>query len=173
MLDEPVEECGIDVLGEPALGIGGAGVTVGGDDGVPLHGLSVPVTRTGRQGSGSSSVGSLPVVDDDEARTLLREERRRVEELLDATLQSARDDRDAANDDGDFTDPAQGLNSEQVDDAIVASLQERLAAIARAENRLADGTYGSSVRSGAPIPDERLRADPAAELTVEEAQASG
>ena len=29
---------------------------------------------------------------------------------------------------------------------------------------------GRSVRSGAPIPDERLEADPAAELTVEEAQ---
>ena len=35
--------------------------------------------------------------------------------------------------------------------------------------RLADGTYGRSVRSGDPIPDERLEADPAAELTVEEA----
>ena len=36
--------------------------------------------------------------------------------------------------------------------------------------RLEEGTYGRSVRSGAPIPDERLEADPAAELTVEEAQ---
>jgi DnaK suppressor protein len=112
-------------------------------------------------------------VDDDEARSLLQAERRRVEELLEHTLQSARDDRDAANDDsGDFTDPAPGLNSELVDDAIVESLRERLAAIERAEQRLAAGTYGRSVRSGVPIPDERLRADPAAELTVEEAQAS-
>jgi len=111
-------------------------------------------------------------VDDDEAQNLLRAERRRVEELLDATLRSARDDRDAANDEGDFTDPASGLNSEQVDDAIVASLRDRLAAIERAEQRLRDGTYGRSVQSGSPIPDERLRADPAAELTVEEAQAA-
>ena len=114
-------------------------------------------------------------MDDDEARTLLRDERRRVEDLLDATLQNARDDRDAANDDsdeGDIADPAQALNVEQVDDAIVASLRDRLAAIARAEQRLEDGTYGRSVRSGDPIPDERLRADPAAELTVQEAQAS-
>ena len=110
-------------------------------------------------------------MNDDEARSLLQDERRRVEELLDSTLQSARDDRDAANDDGgDFTDPAPGLNNEQVDDAIAESLRERLAAIERAEQRLADGTYGRSVRSGDPIPDERLRADPAAELTVDEAQ---
>ena len=112
-------------------------------------------------------------MDDDEARTLVRDERRRVEELLDATLKSARDDRDAANDEGDegdLSDPAQALNNELVDDAIVASLRDRLAAIERAEQRLADGTYGRSVQSGNPIPDERLRADPAAELTVQEAQ---
>jgi DnaK suppressor protein len=34
---------------------------------------------------------------------------------------------------------------------------------------LAAGSYGISVRSGAPIPDERLEADPTTELTVEEA----
>jgi DnaK suppressor protein len=108
-------------------------------------------------------------VNDDEARSLLLDERRRVEGLLDSTLHSAQDDRDAANDDGDFTDPAPGLNNEQVDNAIAESLRDRLAAIERAEQRLDDGTYGRSIRSGDPIPDERLRADPAAELTVEEA----
>jgi RNA polymerase-binding transcription factor DksA len=35
--------------------------------------------------------------------------------------------------------------------------------------RVEDGSYGRSIRSGAPIPDERLEADPAAELTVQEA----
>jgi DnaK suppressor protein len=57
-----------------------------------------------------------------------------------------------------------------VDQAVVDSLRERLAAIERAEGRLEEGTYGKSVRSGVPIPDERLEADPTAELTVEEAQ---
>ena len=47
-------------------------------------------------------------------------------------------------------------------------LRERLATIQRAEQRLLDGTYGRSVRSGQPIPDDRLEADPAAELTVDE-----
>ena len=39
-------------------------------------------------------------------------------------------------------------------------------------SRLDDGTYGRSVRSGEPIPDERLEADPAAELTISEARAA-
>jgi DnaK suppressor protein len=110
-------------------------------------------------------------MDDGEARTLLRDERTRVQQLLQAALESAQEDRDAANDEGDLTDPAPGLNNEQVDDAIVESLRQRLDAIDRAEQRLEAGTYGLSTRSGAPIPDERLRADPAAELTVEEADA--
>ena len=46
----------------------------------------------------------------------------------------------------------------------------RLAALERAEARLAAGIYGRSVRSGRPIPDERLEADPLAELTVDEAR---
>jgi DksA/TraR C4-type zinc finger protein len=45
----------------------------------------------------------------------------------------------------------------------------KLAAVERAEQRLATGTYGLSVRSGEPIPDERLEAVPTAELTVAEA----
>ena len=43
-------------------------------------------------------------------------------------------------------------------------------ALLYALKRLDDGSYGRSVRSGVPIPDERLEADPAAELTVEEAR---
>ena len=71
---------------------------------------------------------------------------------------------------GDIADPAQSLTAEGMDDAIAASLRERLDTLDRAEQRLSDGTYGRSVRSGLPILDERLEADPAAELTVEEAQ---
>jgi hypothetical protein len=42
----------------------------------------------------------------------------------------------------------------------------------RAEARLAAGNYGRSVRSGQPIPDKRLEADPLAELTAQEAAAA-
>jgi len=52
-------------------------------------------------------------------------------------------------------------------------LSEQLAALERAEARLAAGTYGLSVESGEPIPDARLEALPLAERTVEEQQARG
>src|ERR1022692_1887282 len=80
------------------------------------------------------------------------------------------EDRAPENDTGDIADPAQSLTAEGMDDAIAASLREHLDALDRAEQRLGNGTYGRSGRSGLPLPDERLEADPAAELTVEEAQ---
>jgi RNA polymerase-binding transcription factor len=110
-----------------------------------------------------------PMMDEDEARELLRVERARVQQLLDDLAQSGLDDRSAASEPGDMTDSAEPLTREQMDDAVAVALRERLEAIAKAEQRLASGTFGRSVRSGMPIDDERLRADPAAELTVEEA----
>jgi DnaK suppressor protein len=111
-------------------------------------------------------------VDEEKARRRLRAERAEVERLLADTEQSAREDRDSEDEKGvDFGDPAQPLSAEGEDDAIAESLRDRLAAIGRAEQRLANGAYGRSVRSGQPIPDARLEADPAAELTVEEAAA--
>jgi len=109
-------------------------------------------------------------MDEDRARTLVRAERIRVQQLLDETLAAGRDDRTAASDLGDHDEAAQPLTAEEADDAVAASLRERLAALDRAERRIAEGTYGRSIVSGAPIPDVRLEADPAAELTVEEAQ---
>ncbi len=109
-------------------------------------------------------------MDNERARGLLSAERDRVERLLGETKAAGQDDRAAANADGDMADPAERLTAEEVDDDIAATLKNRLAAIHGAEKRLEDGTYGCSVRSGLPIPDERLEADPAAELTVEEAQ---
>jgi DnaK suppressor protein len=111
-------------------------------------------------------------MDEEHARALLQAERTRVETLLDETATDARDDRAAANQSGDLTDPAERLTAEAGDDAVVAGLRERMAALQRAEQRLEGGTFGYSVRSGLPIPDARLEADPAAELTVEEAQQS-
>ena len=104
------------------------------------------------------------------ARSLLRAERSRVEALLAETTRAGAQDRATADEPGDLTDPAERLTAEQGDDAIAASLRDRLAAVERAERRLEDGTFGISIRSGRPIPDDRLEADPAAELTVDEAR---
>jgi RNA polymerase-binding transcription factor len=111
-------------------------------------------------------------MDETRARRLLAEERTRVDGLLRELTGAREEDRAAAGGAGDIADPAQPLTAEQGDDAVAAGLRSRLDAIGRAEARLADGTYGRSVRSGAVIPDERLEADPAAEVTVEEEAAS-
>ena len=103
------------------------------------------------------------------AQSLLAAERARVERELAELDLTRRDDREAESEVGDQVDVADPLSAEGVDDAIGAGLRERLAAIARAEKRLSEGTFGMSVRSGKPIPDERLEAMPTAELTVEEA----
>jgi DnaK suppressor protein len=108
-------------------------------------------------------------MDDDKAGVLLSEERQRVERLIAQGRDDASSDRSAADEPGEIADPAERLTAEELDDATVEGLQARLEAITRAEQRLRAGTYGRSVKSGLPIPDERLEADPAAELTVEEA----
>jgi RNA polymerase-binding transcription factor len=110
-------------------------------------------------------------MDENRARSLLQAERAEVQSLLSGSEEAGEEDRETEDERGvDVDDPAQALTAEGMDDAIAESLRDRLATIDRALKRLDDGTYGRSVRSGVPIPDERLEADPAAELTVEEAR---
>jgi DnaK suppressor protein len=109
-------------------------------------------------------------MDDQRARALLDAERVRVATLLDDLAGEGDADRSAADEPGDLTDSAEPLTTQGLDDAVAAGLRDRLAALERAEQRLAEGTFGRSIRSGVPIPDARLEADPAAELTVEEAE---
>ena len=113
-------------------------------------------------------------MDQDRARSLLIAERDEVQGLLKDTETAGQEDRQSEVDSeaGDTGDAAQSLTAEGEDDAIAESLRNRLDAIERALGRLDDGTYGRSIRSGEPIPDERLEADPAAELTIEEARAA-
>lgn len=111
-------------------------------------------------------------MDASRARTLLEAERAEVEAMLAQITKSGSEDRENEQDTGDSADTAQPLESEGVDDAVAASLRTRLESIERAEKRLAEGTFGLSVRSGEPIPDARLEASPTAELTVAEASKS-
>lgn len=60
------------------------------------------------------------------------------------------------------------LSERELEEGLLAQLRRELEALERAEARLAQGTYGLSVESGEPIPDERLEAYPLAERTVEE-----
>src|SRR4051812_20778728 len=87
-------------------------------------------------------------MDDTRAKDLLGAERARVEGLLRDTEGAAQADREAVDDALGQDDPAEGLTAQAGDDAVIAGLRDRLAAIERAEQRLAAGTYGRSVRSG-------------------------
>jgi DnaK suppressor protein len=107
-------------------------------------------------------------MEEERARSLLREQRQRLDRLL-ASVEADRD-RVAPADEvaEDLVDGADRRTSEETDEVLARQLNQRLEALRRAEDRLAAGTYGRSVRSGRPIPDERLEAFPLAELTVEE-----
>lgn len=113
-------------------------------------------------------------MDAQEARTRLVAERTRIRRSLGLVEEDGQEDRAAETADGpqDWADGAQPLTAEYESDAIAGSLRDRLAQVERALTRISEGTWGRSVESGQPIPAERLEADPAAELTVEEAAAA-
>jgi DnaK suppressor protein len=105
-------------------------------------------------------------VDPDRARQLLAQERERIEAAIADLNREAPEEADTKVEPGDERD--EGLYQDEYDAGRMRDYEEQLAAVARAEARLADGTYGLSVESGKPIPDARLEAYPMAERTVEE-----
>lgn len=112
--------------------------------------------------------GHRPLMDPERARDLLAAERRELERALG----HRRHEDDGEN--ADMQDPANlatDLYIDELDEGLADDLRERLHALERAEQRLAAGTYGLSIESGTPIPDERLEALPTAERTAEEERA--
>src|SRR5258705_6630172 len=108
-------------------------------------------------------------MDDARASAMLQEERSKVQRRLDGASATGRSDREAVDQDAGSSDAGELLSSQGTDDALTTELRDRLAALDRAQERLDSGTFGRSIRSGQTIPDDRLEADPAAELTVDEA----
>jgi DnaK suppressor protein len=103
-------------------------------------------------------------VDDKRAHELLAAERARIEEALREAAIEPIDELSTT----DMADDATDTYQNEFDQGRIDDLHEQLAAVDRAEERLRQGTYGRSVESGAPIPDERLEVSPTAERTVEE-----
>jgi DnaK suppressor protein len=111
-------------------------------------------------------------MDPDRARELLERERERIENAIADLRREPPEDSDERVEPGDEDD--EGLYQDEFDAGRAQDYEEQLAALERAEARLEDGTYGMSVDSGEPIPDERLEAYPLAERTVgEEERRSG
>jgi DnaK suppressor protein len=107
-------------------------------------------------------------VDPDRARQLLAQERKRIETAIADLNREAREEADTKVEPGDERD--EGLYQDEYDAGRMQDYEEQLAAVQRAEARVAEGTFGLSVESGEPIPDARLEAHPTAERTVDEEQ---
>ena len=105
-------------------------------------------------------------MDESRARELLTGERERVRRELAANQGAGRLEGSQQREPGDRD--SEDLYQDELDEGRLEELREQLAAIERAEQRLAAGTFGLSVQSGEPIPDARLEAVPTAERTVEE-----
>jgi DnaK suppressor protein len=110
-------------------------------------------------------------MDDERARQLLADERSRIEQLVAARAEQ--DERAVEEQEGPGERGSEDLYEKELEVGLGEDLSDQLAALERAEARLAAGTYGLSVDSGRPIPDARLEALPLAERTVEEQQALG
>ena len=100
------------------------------------------------------------------AKELVAAERERVEAALASLRGAGREESTDAAPAGDFNN--ENLYEDEFAAGQEGDLRRRLEAVERAEERLAAGTYGLSVKSGEPIPDGRLEAEPLAELTVDE-----
>jgi len=107
-------------------------------------------------------------MDAERARELLAGERERIERAL---ARLGHEDDSEPSDEFDPANLASNLYQDELDQGRADDLREQLAAVQRAEQRLAAGTYGLSVESGTPIPNERLEAVPTAELTAQEERA--
>ena len=103
-------------------------------------------------------------MDPERARELLGAERARIERAL-AQLRHQDSGEEPLTDPGNL---ASDTYQDELNEGLSDDLREELAAVERAEARLADGTYGLSIVSGKPIPDERLEIVPTAERRVEE-----
>jgi DnaK suppressor protein len=105
-------------------------------------------------------------MDAERAGELLARERGRIEEQLQRLRPQP--DEELTHIDQHPADEGTEVFEQERDEGIADQLKEELEAIARAERRLEEGTYGLSVESGEPIPDERLELVPWAERTASE-----
>ena len=109
---------------------------------------------------------TVAAVKPERARELLDREREQVEQEIAAIERGGPEEGNARVEPGDAD--SENLYQDELDAGRLQDLRRRLNDVERAEARLAAGSYGISIQSGAPIPDERLEASPTAELTVEE-----
>lgn len=148
--------------------------------GLPETNLS-PVDKTGR-----NSLNKVPKtktkiaeikqqredLDINHFRTLLIDERKRLEEELDQVRNQSTDMDNALPEDGeggdeDTADLASAMMDKEMDLSVEDELEDILVQVDRAFQKIEEGTYGICDVSGKPIPPSRLELIPFATLTVE------
>jgi DnaK suppressor protein len=94
------------------------------------------------------------------------------QQLLGGEEDTIADERTSQEEHGDeaeeFEDTAQGMAQNEVNQAQHDVNDQRISDIGRALQKIDEGTYGLSDKSGEPIPKARLETTPEAILTVEE-----
>ena len=105
-------------------------------------------------------------------RTLLIEERKRLEEELDQVRNQSTDMDNALPEDGeggdeDTADLASAMMDKEMDLSVEDELEDLLVQVDRAFQKIEEGTYGICDVCGKPIPNSRLELIPFATLTVE------
>src|SRR5713101_726346 len=96
-------------------------------------------------------------MDPERARELLAAERERIEQAL---TRLAHQDTGEEADDQDPANLASELYQDEFAEGLADDLREELAAVERAETRLAAGSYGLSIESGKPIPTSVWKRSP-------------
>ena len=110
-------------------------------------------------------------VDIDSARDRLMAERHRVtsemQALQDDLSHSLEDQTDEDGNDSHLADSASETVDREIEQSLEDNAEHLLASIDQALTRLDEGTYGSCVRCGKPVGDERLAALPYAAKCIE------
>lgn len=101
----------------------------------------------------------------------------RLKEALQTVTRDVEAEEEGAKDEshsraGEYEDDAQKLDTLEREGALANRSVRRLAQVARALDKIADGTYGISDMSGQTIPRDRLEAMPEATITVAEQESS-
>jgi RNA polymerase-binding transcription factor DksA len=114
-------------------------------------------------------------IDTDRFRTLLQEERARVQHALDhlesdhaGSLEDETDELATAAD-NHMGDLASATLDREIDYSLEANSEQHLADIDDALKRIEDGTYGKCVVGGEDIPEERLEALPWTKYCIQHA----
>lgn len=110
-------------------------------------------------------------MDEPRARELVARERSRIQAALMDLTGDVRAEGALGRQQTGESDDGSELAVEMVDQALIDDLRVELLSVERAEERIASGSYGLSIVSGLPIPDERLEAAPLSERSVDEERA--